>query len=123
MCESAIGKARRRVGGTAAERMVEGWPIGRGVLRIRATDNAAAGTGDGYEAGAAARRTIMIESNDNGAVRGAGAAGGERRRELLLFLVVTLVVFPLLAVGIVGGYGFGVWIFQMIAGPPGPPGG
>jgi len=65
----------------------------------------------------------MIESNDNGAARGAGAAGGERRRELLLFLVVTLVVFPLLTVGIVGGYGFGVWIFQMIAGPPGPPGG
>ncbi len=65
----------------------------------------------------------MIEPNDDGAATVAVAAGGERRRELLLFLAVTLLVFPLLAVGIVGGFGFAVWIFQMIAGPPGPPGG
>ncbi|WP_202844422.1 periplasmic nitrate reductase, NapE protein [Luteimonas saliphila] len=45
-----------------------------------------------------------------------------KRRELILFLFITVVLFPLLAVMIVGGYGFAVWIWQMIAGPPGPPG-
>lgn len=47
----------------------------------------------------------------------------EKRRELSLFLIITLVVFPILAVCVVGGYGLAVWIYQMIAGPPGPPGG
>lgn len=44
-----------------------------------------------------------------------------RRSELLVFLLVTAVLFPLLAVAVVGGYGFAVWMFQIIAGPPGPP--
>jgi len=46
-----------------------------------------------------------------------------RSRELLTFLVLTLVVAPLLAVAVVGGYGLAVWIFQLIVGPPGPPAG
>lgn len=41
-----------------------------------------------------------------------------RRRELALFLFITVVLFPLLSVMIVGGYGFGVWIWQMFTGPP-----
>lgn len=45
-----------------------------------------------------------------------------RKLEILVFLVLTGVVMPALAVAVVGGYGFGVWIFQIIAGPPGPPG-
>jgi nitrate reductase NapE len=32
-----------------------------------------------------------------------------------------VVLAPVLAVAIVGGYGFIVWILQMIYGPPGPP--
>lgn len=44
-----------------------------------------------------------------------------RRSELLVFLLVTAVLFPLLAVAVVGGYGFLVWMYQIIAGPPGPP--
>lgn len=44
-----------------------------------------------------------------------------KRREVLLFLFITVVLFPVLSVMIVGGYGFAVWIYQMIAGPPGPP--
>ncbi|MDX1593095.1 MAG: periplasmic nitrate reductase, NapE protein [Gammaproteobacteria bacterium] len=47
----------------------------------------------------------------------------QRNREALAFVVLTLVVAPLLAVAVVGGYGLAVWIFQMIVGPPGPPGG
>ncbi|HRQ65144.1 MAG TPA: periplasmic nitrate reductase, NapE protein [Xanthomonadaceae bacterium] len=41
-----------------------------------------------------------------------------RRRELLLFLFLTVVLAPLLAVAIVGGFGFMVWIWQIFAGPP-----
>jgi nitrate reductase NapE len=45
----------------------------------------------------------------------------DRRRELFAFLFLTVVLAPALAVAIVGGYGFLVWILQMIYGPPGPP--
>ena len=48
-------------------------------------------------------------------------ADPRRRRELIVFLVLTLLLAPALAVITVGGYGFGVWMYQMIAGPPGPP--
>jgi len=41
-----------------------------------------------------------------------------KRRELTLFLFITVVLFPLLSVMIVGGYGFAVWIWQMFNGPP-----
>jgi nitrate reductase NapE len=44
-----------------------------------------------------------------------------RGRELAMFLFLTVVLAPVLAVAIVGGYGFIVWILQMIYGPPGPP--
>ena len=44
----------------------------------------------------------------------------ERKHELRVFLFLTVVLAPLLAIAIVGGYGFLVWIFQMFAGPPGP---
>ncbi len=65
----------------------------------------------------------MQETNNDGAVTDTATGQEEKRRELWLFLVVTLIVFPLIAVGVVGGYGFVVWVFQMIAGPPGPPAG
>ena len=44
-----------------------------------------------------------------------------RRNELLMFLVLAFGIWPLLAVGVVGGYGFIVWMLQLIFGPPGPP--
>ncbi len=42
-----------------------------------------------------------------------------RRRELRMFLFLTVVFFPLLAVGIVASYGFAIWIWQIFNGPPG----
>ena len=48
-------------------------------------------------------------------------AGAVKRREWLLFLFLTVVLAPALAVAVVGGYGFMVWMFQLVAGPPGPP--
>lgn len=44
-----------------------------------------------------------------------------KRREWGLFLFLTVVLAPVLSVGFVGGYGFLVWMYQLIAGPPGPP--
>ncbi|MBP7065042.1 periplasmic nitrate reductase, NapE protein [Ferrovibrio sp.] len=41
-----------------------------------------------------------------------------RRREWIVFLFLTGVIAPGLAVAIVGSYGFAVWMYQMIAGPP-----
>ena len=41
-----------------------------------------------------------------------------KRRERVAFLLLTAVVFPLLTVMIVAGYGFMVWIWQMFTGPP-----
>ena len=45
-----------------------------------------------------------------------------RRRELITFFVLAFGIWPVVAVGIVGGYGFLVWMFQIVYGPPGPPG-
>lgn len=46
-----------------------------------------------------------------------------RRRELLAFMVLAFGIWPIIAVGVVGGYGFLVWMWQIVFGPPGPPGG
>jgi nitrate reductase NapE len=48
---------------------------------------------------------------------------GSRRRELLTFLILAFGIWPIVAVGVVGGYGFLVWMLQIVYGPPGPPGG
>ncbi|MGC2084560.1 MAG: periplasmic nitrate reductase, NapE protein [Bradyrhizobium sp.] len=44
-----------------------------------------------------------------------------KRMEIFAFLLLTAVVMPALAVATVGSYGLAVWVYQMIAGPPGPP--
>ncbi|WP_107852249.1 periplasmic nitrate reductase, NapE protein [Oceanimonas marisflavi] len=40
-------------------------------------------------------------------------------REWLSLLLLTLVLFPVLSIICVGGYGFAVWMLQLIFGPPG----
>ncbi len=47
---------------------------------------------------------------------------GSRRAEIVAFLVLAVLIWPFVAVGVVGGYGFLVWMYQIIFGPPGPPG-
>jgi nitrate reductase NapE len=42
-----------------------------------------------------------------------------RSQELRGFLLLCAVVAPLLAVMVVTGYGFLVWMYQLFAGPPG----
>ena len=45
-----------------------------------------------------------------------------RRAELVAFIVLAVLIWPIIAVGFVGAYGFAVWIWQIVFGPPGPPG-
>jgi nitrate reductase NapE len=46
-----------------------------------------------------------------------------RSRELVAFLILAFGIWPVVAVAVVGGYGFLVWMYQIVFGPPGPPGG
>lgn len=42
----------------------------------------------------------------------------EKRLERRMFMFITIVLFPLLSVMLVGGYGLLIWVSQMIWGPP-----
>jgi len=42
-----------------------------------------------------------------------------KAQELRSFLFLSVVMAPVLAVVLVSGYGFLVWMYQLIAGPPG----
>lgn len=46
---------------------------------------------------------------------------GLRRKEIIAFLLLAFGIWPIVAVGVVGGYGFLVWMWQIVFGPPGPP--
>jgi periplasmic nitrate reductase NapE len=48
-----------------------------------------------------------------------GSGRSRRRSETLTFLFLTVFLAPILAIAIVGGYGFAVWMYQIISGPPG----
>jgi periplasmic nitrate reductase NapE len=49
----------------------------------------------------------------------ANAPPSTRREELRSFLFFTVVMAPVLSVLLVSGYGFLVWMYQVVAGPPG----
>lgn len=51
----------------------------------------------------------------------AQATDGTKKEEVRAFILLALVLVPAFAVMFVAGYGFIVWMYQMIAGPPGPP--
>ena len=50
-----------------------------------------------------------------------GEALPSRRQELFMFVLLAILIWPVIAVGVVGGYGFAVWMWQLVFGPPGPP--
>ena len=56
---------------------------------------------------------------DSVGMRKAEDAASTRKAELRSFLFLTVVMAPILSVMIVGGYGFAVWMYQLINGPPG----
>jgi nitrate reductase NapE len=41
----------------------------------------------------------------------------EKKKERNAFLFIAVVLFPLLTVAIVGGYGFIIWMSQLLFGP------
>jgi nitrate reductase NapE len=43
---------------------------------------------------------------------------GSKGQELGVFLFLTICLAPILSVAIVGAYGFSIWMYQLIAGPP-----
>ncbi|KPP98064.1 periplasmic nitrate reductase, NapE protein [Marinobacter sp. HL-58] len=45
-----------------------------------------------------------------------------KKYEFRLFVFLIVFLFPILAVAVVGGYGFIIWISQIFMGPPGSPG-
>lgn len=53
--------------------------------------------------------------------RGAPPSAGTKRREIAMFVLLAILIWPVLSIAIVGGYGFMVWMSQIILGPPGPP--
>jgi len=42
----------------------------------------------------------------------------QKNKELKVFLFLTVVMAPLLSIVVVGGYGFLVWMYQLLVGPP-----
>ncbi|SDU28331.1 periplasmic nitrate reductase, NapE protein [Halopseudomonas salegens] len=54
---------------------------------------------------------------DNDELNRQHSKGAEARA----FAFITVFLFPLLAVALVGGYGFVIWMMHTFIGPPGPP--
>ena len=46
--------------------------------------------------------------------------GKRRRSEQLLFVLLAVVIWRFIAIGVVAGWGFLVWMNYMFTGPPGP---
>ena len=55
-------------------------------------------------------------------MKAAGTAGengpASKPEELRAFVLLAVVLAPVLSVAIVGGYGFLVWMYQIVTGPP-----
>ena len=64
----------------------------------------------------------MLNRPDKNDAQPDSADGTGRRAELIVFAVIAAFIWPVVAVGVVGGYGFLIWMSQVILGPPGPPG-
>ena len=87
--------------------------------------------GSGTSAGALpiTRRTVSGDEavpvtrdlpSDNPAMQSELPKAGRKRREALTFLVLAVLIWPFIAVGIVAGWGFVVWMYYLFTGPPGP---
>ncbi|WP_341771057.1 periplasmic nitrate reductase, NapE protein [Pseudomaricurvus hydrocarbonicus] len=46
----------------------------------------------------------------------------QRKEEWRMFMFIIIFLFPILTVMFVGSYGFIVWMYQLLAGPPGSSG-
>lgn len=64
---------------------------------------------------------VMTEASTKSSSSQNGSQLPSRRAELLVFSVIAALIWPVVAVGVVGGYGFVIWMYQIVFGPPGPP--
>lgn len=64
----------------------------------------------------------MADTTDRNGSQPDNANASGRRAELIVFALIAAFIWPIVAVVVVGGYGFLVWMSQLILGPPGPPG-
>ncbi|MGU3494821.1 periplasmic nitrate reductase, NapE protein [Xanthobacteraceae bacterium A53D] len=64
------------------------------------------------------KEQVELPSGDGSA----GVPPATKRAEIMAFLILAVFIWPVIAVGIVGSYGFIVWMYQIVFGPPGPPG-
>jgi nitrate reductase NapE len=64
----------------------------------------------------------MLNTLNKNAAEPDGAHRAGRREELIVVAVIVAFIWPVVAVAVVGGYGFLIWMSQLILGPPGPPG-
>lgn len=46
------------------------------------------------------------------------AAAATRRAETLMFLALSVLVWPVISVGVVGAYGFAIWMSQLLFHTP-----
>lgn len=42
----------------------------------------------------------------------------QKKKEWRLFVFIIVFLFPLLSIALVGGYGFAIWMYQLLMGPP-----
>lgn len=66
-------------------------------------------------------RRLMANDTEKTNLAAADQSRPTKRAELGAFLTLAVLIWPILAVGIVGGYGFLIWMSQIVLGPPGPP--
>jgi nitrate reductase NapE len=50
----------------------------------------------------------------------ANEAPSPRLHEILVFLLLAVLIWTFIAVGVVAGWGFIVWMYYLFTGPPGP---
>lgn len=62
----------------------------------------------------------MTSSVSPDALRADAPLPSTRKEELRAFALLAVFLAPVLAVLIVAGWGFLVWMVQLLAGPPGP---
>ncbi|NIX75928.1 nitrate reductase [Microvirga sp. c23x22] len=62
-----------------------------------------------------------MQSDDATIAQAQGAEKNTKWQEILAFVVLAVLIWPILTVGVVGGYGFLIWMSQLVLGPPGPP--
>ena len=73
----------------------------------------------GLQFGMVARRGEGKGAVTSDTANQAVSANQQKKRDLLMFLFLTVVLAPALSVAVVGAYGFAIWMYQLIVGPPG----